>query len=135
MRLKYDSSKPPGSRIWEVYVGRFKLKADKLYSWALPTFLYKGKDGYDALAIWELVSGGRSGLTVNNSVVSFLKLLIKDTENIKHKKQHLVSKALDLSQNNNEEIVSKDENGEDLKYQFYKIYPKIDGRMTDVNVN
>ena len=31
--------------------------------------------------------------------------------------------------------MSKDENGEDLKYQFYKIYPKIDGRMTDINAN
>ena len=66
----------------------------------ITNILYKGKDGYDALAIWELVCGGKSGLTVNNFVVSFLKLLIKDAENIINKKQHLALKALDISKNN-----------------------------------
>ena len=116
-------------------MGRFKLKADKLYSCWLPTFLYKGKDGYDSLAIWELVSDGRSGLTVNHSVVSFLKLLIKDGECILNKKKHLVKNALKISNNNDEDFISQDENGEDLKYNFYKIFPKIDGRITDINVN
>lgn len=133
MRVTYDTSKPPGERLISVEVNGEPLNKSKFYSCATQPFLYKGKDGYDALAESELVLDEEHGLSINISMINFLKLMIRSNTVWFSDKKHIVEGALKVINNPDGEYVTKDENDEKLRYNFFKIFPKVDGRLTDLN--
>ena len=134
VRLKFDSSKPESERITEITVNGKPLNKKKLYTVATKRFLYKGKDGFEALMDSELVADEEHGLVVNTSLISFFKLMIKENS-FWYNKQHVkIKECLEIANNSTGgEYVTKDEDGKDLKYHFYKIFPKVDGRIVDIN--
>lgn len=133
IRLKFDSSKPEGERIVEIKINGLPVNTKKLYTIATKEFLYKGKDGFDALMDAEVVQDDEQCPIVNTSLISFFKLMIKENMMWYNTKYHLVEEALALANNHDKEFQSKDTEGLDLKYNFYKFYPKVDGRLTDIN--
>jgi len=74
-------------------------------------------------------------LSVNMALICFLKLMIRRNNRWFSNKKHIVESALDLINNPENEFVETDENGEKLRYNFYKIFPKVDGRITDISEN
>ena len=49
-------------------------------------------------------------------------------------KKHLVDEALSIINNTKGDFVTKDDQGEDLRYNFFTIYPQVDGRITDISL-
>ncbi len=72
-------------------------------------------------------------LSVNMSLINFLKLMVRKNNRWFSDKKGIVKKALNIVNNTEEDFETHDENGEELRYKFYKIYPKVDGIITDIS--
>lgn len=132
-RIKYDSTRPKMERIIEAEVNGEPLDKEKYYKVCTKVFLYKGKDGFDPLTDGELCYSEHDDMTVNNALINFLRLMTRSNKVWFSKKRHLVEKALKMCNNDTEEYVTEDDQGNKLDYKFYKFYPKVDGRLTDVS--
>jgi 5'-nucleotidase len=135
IRFKFDPTKPPMQRIQEITVNDQPLNKKKYYTMATKEFLYNGKDGYDDLSGSEMLIDDEDCPTINLALINFLKLMIRNNTVWFNNKKHIVNGALSLINNSGDDHVTKDENGEKLKYNFFKIYPKVDGRITDVTLS
>ena len=134
IRITYDTSKEPGSRITDCKINGKPLNLKKLYTMATKRFLFKGKDGFDALEDSELLQGEDAGLVINTSLITFFKHMIKENNTFKSRLRGQTQACLEIANNHNEkDYVMTDDDGKDLKYHFYKFYPKVDGRLTDLN--
>jgi 2',3'-cyclic-nucleotide 2'-phosphodiesterase (5'-nucleotidase family) len=133
MKVKYDSIKPVNERVLEVTVGDEPLCLTRLYTWATKEYIYGGKDGYFAFPKAELLTDGEQNPTLDIMVVEFLGLLTtKNTKWYSIKKRRAMF-GLNLCNNNTMEEVHLDEEGKEMKYKYYKIFPKLDGRLQDVS--
>mmetsp|Transcript_18657 Transcript_18657/g.18328 ORF Transcript_18657/g.18328 Transcript_18657/m.18328 type:complete len:389 (-) Transcript_18657:38-1204(-) len=133
IRIKYDPERPKMDRIVDCTINGEPIHMKKLYSVTTKEFVYKGKDGYECLKDCELVADEEDLLSINMALINFLKLMVRKNNRWFSDKKGLVKKALDLVHNTEKDFETKDENGEDLRYQFYRIYPKVDGRITDLS--
>ena len=133
IRMKYDTSKPAMERILECEVNGEPLDKAKSYTLTTKSFLYDGKDGYDAMKSAELLRDGEVCLSVNNVLINHFKLMTRLNKAWFSVKKAKVDQALELANNTEHDFIDKDADGKKLKYRFYKIYPKLDGRLTDVN--
>ncbi|CAI2365170.1 unnamed protein product [Moneuplotes crassus] len=133
IRIKYDPERPKMDRIVDCTINGEPIHMKKLYSVTTKEFVYKGKDGYECLKDCELVADEEDLLSINMALINFLKLMVRKNNRWFSDKKGLVQKALDLVHNTEKDFETKDENGEDLRYQFYRIYPKVDGRITDLS--
>jgi len=77
VRMKFDSSKPPGKRVIEVEVNGEPIHSMKLYNVATKEYLYKGKDGFKSFANAEMVADGEENPTLDTLIVNFLQLMMK----------------------------------------------------------
>ena len=120
-RIKYDPAKPAGSRIVDCQVGGHPLHKKKLYTVATKAFLHLGKDGYDAFEGCEVINDDEEASTINNAIINFLKLMIRKNNRWFSDKKGIVDSALNLINNDGKDFVEKDDKGEPLRYNFFKI--------------
>jgi 5'-nucleotidase len=133
IRVKYDSSKEPGQRIIRVKIGKELLNENKLYTCATTTFLKKGKDGYTVFKDCELVRDIENSLDFKTCFVDFLQDLVVRPELDSDYLPSYVYEALALVNNKQMKKCNDDPNGGTLRHEYYKIYAKVDGRLTDTN--
>jgi len=133
MRVKYDSSKPSNERVLEVTVNGEPLNDKKSYTCVTKGYIYQGKDGFKAFPQAELISDEEENPTLDTLVINFLSLLTtKNNKWYSPDKKKLMA-GLKRVHNKNMENLSLDHEGKEMPYKYYKIFPKIDGRLTDVS--
>lgn len=131
-RFKFDSSKEVGNRVVELTVNGHKINKCKLYTLVTKEYLYKGKDGFTSLPRAELMTDSENVPTLDTLVTNFFKLITTLNTKWFSVEKHRVKEALKMMGNTNEECLRLDEEGQDLKYKYFKVFPKVDGRVVDI---
>ena len=73
MSYAYDPNRPPGSRIVEVEVEGDPLDAGRTYRVATNEYMFRGGDGYEALARGEVLIDLSGGTLLANMVMDHIK--------------------------------------------------------------
>jgi hypothetical protein len=95
--------------------------------------LFKGKEGYDEFTKCKVLVDSENAVSINSCLHNFFSWLNKNTQQRTLVDDTKIEEILKMFHNPESECALEDERGQTLGAGLYKLYPKVDGRITDIS--